>query len=137
LFRAISDQLRLIGATPVYDFRQLRSLAAEHIRNNASDFAPFLGLEPSDDAFQQYCDKVRSEVLAEWGGQLEIRALSECLNRAIHIYCADTTLLISAASDGEGSSNDEVQPIRVSYHRHFFALGEHYSSVIPSSTADI
>ena len=108
------------------DFRQLRVMASDYIRRRSEDFAPFIGCSPDDEAFNQYCEKVASEALAEWGGELEIRALSECLGYPIYIYSASSPLLKM------GDDSTGLKPIRLSYHRHFYALGEHQNSVIPA-----
>ena len=135
LHRAIADQLLLVeqnhskGANDMSnlpDFRQLRVMASDYIRRRSEDFAPFIGCSPDDEAFNQYCEKVASEALAEWGGELEIRALSECLGYPIYIYSASSPLLKM------GDDSTGLKPIRLSYHRHFYALGEHYNSVIPA-----
>lgn len=64
---------------------------------------------------------------AEWGGQLEIKALSECLQRPIFVYEANAPVV----KMGEEFYNPHSpeQPIRLTYHKHYYALGEHYNSV--------
>ena len=62
---------------------------------------------------------------AEWGGQLEIRALCEYLHRPIHVYEANMPVLIMS----EENVRSDESPIILTYHRHYYALGEHYNSV--------
>lgn len=69
-------------------------------------------------------DHVRSS--AEWGGHLELRALSMALKRPVWIYSA--TQLKPMVIETE--EVDHVEPIRVSYHKHYYALGEHYNEVV-------
>jgi OTU domain-containing protein 6 len=102
-------------------------MAADHIRKNAQEFAPFLGLDPEEDEFRSYCSKVASDSLAEWGGQLEIRALTECLQREVRVYSANAPLLTMGDSNG-------LPPLRLAFHRHYYALGEHYNSVTTTDT---
>lgn len=92
------------------------------MRDNAEEFAPFLGMEPSGQDYSDYCDRVESEALAEWGGQLEIRALSHVLGSPIHVFGADNVIKMGEEYDAE--------PLRISYHRFYYALGEHFNSVV-------
>jgi OTU domain-containing protein 6 len=103
-------------------------LAGEYLRVHAEEFAPFLGLLPSDSDYEEYCRKVTSVGDAEWGGQLEIKALCSCLNRTMLIFSADSPVL--KMGDEEGKDCSRI-PLKLAYHRHFYALGEHYNSVAP------
>lgn len=103
-------------------------MAAKHLRDHAEDCCPFLGMLPSDPEFVEYCEKVESVSGAEWGGQLEIRALCESLGRKIMIYAADGPVV---AMGEDTVKNTALQPLRLAYHRHYYALGEHYNSVVP------
>lgn len=135
LYRAIADQLRgssLQVAMPSYadcsdvqqvDLRILRRIAAEHIRRNRDEFAPFIGFDAESSEFDNYCRRVESDTLAEWGGQLEIRALTEALGVTIVVYSAGATPLVM------GDANRD-HPVRLSFHRHLFRLGEHYNAVV-------
>ena len=113
-----------------YDFITLRKMASTYMRNHPDDFSPFLGLLSTDEEYKTYCDKVESINDAEWGGQLEIRALCYCLNRKILIYSADSPLLIMGG-DEVMLDCDNKKPLKIAYHRHYYALGEHYNSVTP------
>ena len=97
------------------------------MRGHAEEFAPFLGYEPGDQDYLAYCDKVESVVSAEWGGQLELKALSHVLGLPIYVY--DGTSIIKMGDDLG------ADPLRLSYHRFYYALGEHYNSVASSSKA--
>lgn len=117
------------------------------------DFKPFCELGgggggdgPED--YKAYVDRVRSS--AEWGGHLELRAISMALQRPIHVYSVTTaTAALSGGNRGGGplviddsrhdddnqdsdiSSNNSNNPIRLSYHLKYYALGEHYNHVVP------
>lgn len=80
-------------------------------------------MDSNDSAFDEYCSKVESDQLAEWGGQIEIKALSEALHHPIYVYSSDAPVLIT------GEDEDGI-PLRVSFHRYYYALGEHYNSVV-------
>ena len=69
---------------------------------------------------------VESEDKAEWGGEVEIRAMSARLGRRIFVYDAEAPLLRMGEDSPEAMARP---PLRLAYHRHYFALGEHYNSV--------
>ncbi len=126
LYRAVSDQLQSMAARGVSSvspcsFTELRQRTATFMRENASEFAPFLGMTDGDPNFQIYCDKTASP--AEWGGQLEVKALALFLQLPITIYDAESSLIRM------GDPDSASQPVIITYHRHYFSLGEHYNSV--------
>ena len=57
---------------------------------------------------------------AEWGGQNELHALSQALKRQIKI------IQINAVVVKIGEEFTSLPPLSLSYHRHAYALGEHY-----------
>ena len=109
LYRAIADQSDSTYA-------EVRKTCASFMESHESDFAPFI----EDESFGDHCAKVRSS--AEWGGQPEVLALARALDRPIVVYSRDSAPLRM----GEGS--DEIV---VTYHRDYYALGEHYNSTEP------
>jgi OTU domain-containing protein 6 len=64
---------------------------------------------------------------AEWGGQLELRAISSSFETCIIVYEATSPVL----KMGEEFLSTEVPPVRLSFHKYYYALGEHYNSVVP------
>lgn len=128
MYRAVADQLAQRskpGST--VSVKELRSQTAERMRSRADDFLPFLtnpnsGDMYTTDEFEKYCSDV--EHTAAWGGQLELRALTQVLQTPIEVLQADSaTIKIGEEFDGE--------PIALVYMRHAFGLGEHYNSVEP------
>jgi OTU-like cysteine protease len=142
LTRAIADQLSNLwlhdrgskgcgdeGSESVpCDFTGLRALAANYLRAHGEEFAPFLGMTSTDSEYFAHCDKVESVLGAEWGGQLEIMALCSSLRRRIIVFSADAPALVMGVDIPD---IDSRTPLQVAYHRHFYALGEHYNSVAP------
>ncbi|XP_015227770.1 PREDICTED: OTU domain-containing protein 6B [Cyprinodon variegatus] len=126
MYRAIEDQLaqRLKPALNM-SMKELRSRTAEHMRNNADDFLPFLTNPNTGDMFtteefEKYCSDV--EHTAAWGGQLELQALSRVLKLPIEVIQADSpTIRIGEEYDGE--------ILTLVYMHHAYGLGEHYNSV--------
>lgn len=155
MYRAIADQLRNDNSSTIEDLMGsstltallsnsnssaesivacLRAMTAEHILKNKEEYAPFLDIDLNSsgnsssgsipDELFAYCNKVRSMESAEWGGQVELNVLSALLSRPIVIY--DLTAPSFKIKMGEGVTDSS--PIKVAYHRHFYALGEHYNS---------
>ena len=84
---------------------------------------PGTGEPLSEDGFEDYCEKVAKSTT--WGGQLEIRALANEFGTPIEIIQADGPV-INVGGQEYGSES----PLILSYHRHFYRLGEHYNSVV-------
>lgn len=120
----ISVFLKLTNHNPGRFF-STGALCADTLQANEAEFAPFC--EYSDDitSFDQYVDSVRNS--SEWGGHLELRALGMALDRPIHVYSVQSGKDPLVIHDDAVGQND---PILLSYHLHYFALGEHYNQVI-------
>ena len=154
LYRAISDQLKLIadsiptehsflastlaGAIPQKNFAELREMAAEYMRTHRDDFMPFMDVN-GESGYESYCVKVGNSVgTVEWGGQLEIRALSNALGYPIEVFEDGHMVRMEDLDPDTGvmagligmEREKELPPIRLTYHRHYLALGEHYNSVM-------
>jgi OTU domain-containing protein 6 len=114
---------RAVAAHLGKSYREVRSICANSLKEHEEDFAAFAEITEDAPDFAGYVERVR--VSAEWGGHLELRALSTALSRQMHVYSAQspTALVI-----GEEVSDDK--PIRLSYHLHYYALGEHYNRVV-------
>ena len=110
LYRSIAGQ---IGE----DYLRVRDIAASQMQRNPDDYSQFI-----DENFASYVEKVRSS--DDWGGQIELRAIAEALQRPIEIYEASTAPLTM----GEQFVDGEI--LRVAFHRHYYALGEHYNTVV-------
>ena len=123
LYRAVAAQL-----TAGQTYSDVRALCAQTLQAHADEFSPFCEYTETAPDFEAYVDQVRSS--AEWGGHLELRALSLALAKQVHVYSAQspTALII-----GQEEVKDDENPIRLSYHLHYYALGEHYNQVIPKS----
>ncbi|GFR74201.1 OTU domain-containing protein 6B-like [Elysia marginata] len=123
LYSALSHQLAQRNLQ--HSTTELRHKTSEYMREHRDDFLPFLthpdtGDALTDDEFEQYCDKTASTPV--WGGQVELRALSEALRVPIEVLQAETEpMLIGDAT--------QDKPLTVVYHRHIYRLGEHYNSV--------
>merc|ERR1712150_150093 len=81
--------------------------------------------------YEQYVENVKSS--SDWGGHLELRALHSVLDIPIIVYrgMGLEPLILGTYTEGqEDDSPKETNVIRLSYHMHYYALGEHYNQVI-------
>lgn len=138
LYRALAHQLNLNAeeTKKVWSVADLRGLAAEEIQSHKDTYAPFICIfgedAESDAQFDEYVARIRTVHAAEWGGQIEIKALVCALHRDVWIYSADiANPIIKMNVSNDGMHNQLNVPLRVSYHKQYYALGEHYNSVIP------
>jgi OTU domain-containing protein 6 len=123
LYAAVADQLRTRGddvnvqgvnATGD-DYRIIRYVAADQIAAHSDDYVPFL-----EEDLDTYVTKVRDT--GEWGGQIELMALSKAYNSKICVLQGDGTV----TDIGEGP---DEKTMWLAYYRHNFGLGEHYNSL--------
>ena len=79
LFRSVSEQIE----GDENNFKHYRERCVDYILQNKDDFVPFLD---EDEPFDNYIEKISKD--GEWGGNLEIYALSMALeaNFCIYIY---------------------------------------------------
>ncbi|KAJ2720451.1 OTU protein [Coemansia sp. Benny D115] len=125
LYSAFADQMNTNhGQNTTY--QDMRRLASEHMRSHQDDFIPFFAHDNGDmfsnADYSDYCNRVANS--AEWGGHQEITALSHVFKVPVLIYQTDMRPL----SIGE-EYMDTKEPVRLSYHRHAYGLGEHYNSL--------
>ena len=102
---------------PDVPYQIVRAVAADYIEKHEDDFVPFLE-EPMD----TYVHKVRDT--GEWGGQLELMALSKAYGTDINVL-QDFGRVEKIESGMSNSDN----PIWLGYYKHGFGLGEHYNSL--------
>lgn len=129
LYRAVGHQLRCVRpelhewkrpAAEVHE--EVRALCAGALRKRPEDYSPFAELKDSED-FGAYCDRV--ERSGDWGGELELRALADELRVRIRVHRAGESGPLELGRAAAGG------PLQVTYHEHYYALGEHYNSVAP------
>lgn len=132
LFRALAHFLvdESKGRIPL-THQQLRQKAAAHMRRCSENFSPFFsvdslpaGLDAKPKNFAEYLDALESTAM--WGGEMELRALSNEFTRPIEVFKADNANLQMCRD-----KFPSAKPIRISFHRHYYTLGEHYNSVVP------
>ena len=99
---------------------EIRKLVADVLLSQKDDFQPFLSLNDSE--YETYCEKMANT--PKWGGQVEITALSKALHKPIEVIQAEGPIV----QVGTDEFKDQ-KPIVLTYHRHYYGLGEHYNSV--------
>jgi len=126
LYSAIVHQLKEVcGQT--FTVPDIRNKTSDFLKSNKDDFIPYLshpdtGEMLTDQQFNEYCDQVANSV--QWGGEIELRALS-------HIFEIPIKVIQAEGSDitiGIEYTNCNKTLILV-FHRHMYGLGEHYNSV--------
>lgn len=122
LYCAVDHQLEITGRESL-SVEKLRKITADFMKENKDDFIPFMcndSDEPlNEKQFEEYCKSVAATKF--WGGQIEIKALSNALKCPIKIIQASGPHTIQ----GE---NFTGPPLILTYHRHLYRLGEHYNS---------
>ncbi|GMF22743.1 unnamed protein product [Phytophthora fragariaefolia] len=135
MYHAVADQMKqknLSVADEVAGFQYLRKLTSEYMLAHADDFLPFMALDETaaspEAAFATYCDRVANT--ADWGGQIELRALACALRTPIEVFSAEGDVLLMGGEfvDEDGDSATKLQ---LTYHLHYYTLGEHFNSVTP------
>ncbi|KAK1862299.1 hypothetical protein I4F81_004873 [Pyropia yezoensis] len=59
-----------------------------------------------------------------WGGQLELLAFARAMGVRVEVYAVGMPVVAMGDASAE-------RVARVSYHRKYYGLGEHYNQVIP------
>jgi OTU domain-containing protein 6 len=125
LYNSIRHQLELHNM--VYSVDTLRKIAADYIRANKDELICYMPSSKGDDImsqeeFDDYCNQV--ENTKAWGSQIEIQALSNALKLKIEVLQAQGTSIL------QGADFPNAPHLIVTYHRHFYGLGEHYNSTV-------
>lgn len=128
LFNAIANQMHVVQLSshicPSVD--GLRQATADYLLAHKSEYMPFIETVHGDEEkFQKYCEELRST--AAWGGQVELEVLAKLLNAIIEVYAAD----LPVVRMGADNNSEETPVLRVSFHRQYLGLGEHYNSIVP------
>lgn len=102
----------------------VRAAAADYISAHHDDYAPFV-----EGSFDEYVHRIRST--GEWGGHLELSALSKSYQININVIQADGDVV--KVESGSAPVRGDAW---LAYYRHGFGLGEHYNSLRGVKKAD-
>jgi OTU domain-containing protein 6 len=135
LYAAVADQLREAGGGGgVHDVASLRAAVADHMLAVRAEYMPFLETVECDDGkYDAYCRRLRSE--AAWGGQVELQALARVLARRVEVFAAGMPVLVMGKGEAGGDGGGPPGTLRVSFHRSYYTLGNHYNSVVGGRNA--
>ena len=133
MYYAIGDQLdkRLSRAKTC---EELREMCSKYMIEHPDDFKPYITIddetvEDVEKHFREYCERVLD--VTNWGGQLELKALSDALNVTIDVVQADGAELLIGSSE-----TNPNQHLVITYHRLMYGAGEHYNSTEPDVKED-
>lgn len=128
MYYAVSDQIKnqlSINKT----FQELRELTCDYMLQNSEDFQPYLANDEGDfldsEKYREYCDNIKNTPV--WGGQLELKALSDVLKVSIEIVQGEGSDILI----GEDKKNENC--LVITFHRHLLGSGEHYNSTEPNA----
>jgi OTU domain-containing protein 3 len=109
LFRSVSEQVE----GNEHNFQEYREKCVNYMKENKDDFAPFI---EDDEPFDKYVERMSQN--GEWGGNLEIYALSKILEANFYIYILDQPMYIVK------NFEKPKKNILLTYHE-----GKHYNSL--------
>jgi len=120
---------------PINASQALRLLATQYIALHGDDFAAFLiDAEGNVADVGAYCADMGDIRKGKWGGQPELLALSKALRTPLRVVQVDDVMratpsrpsLLRSMVFGE---QEDGPRLTVAFHKHYYALGEHYNSV--------
>lgn len=125
--------LQKSGSANEVGLSDIRKQISQYMLKHQDDFLPFTsnpttGDMLNEDEYSKYCNDIQTT--NAWGGHLELRAISQLYQQRIEVYQATSSTLVI----GEEFKGD---PIRLSYHRHQYGLGEHYNALVPDKTSSM
>ena len=109
LFRSVSEQVE----GNEHNFQEYREKCVNYMKENKDVFAPFI---EDDEPFDKYVERMSQN--SEWGGNLEIYALSKVLEANFYIYMLDQPMYIVK------NFEKPKKNIMLTYHE-----GKHYNSL--------
>ena len=123
MYYSISDQLKS-NSIKTMSCKELRELACDFMLKNPNEFQPYINVDDDildEQKYEEYCLNIRDTLV--WGGQVELKALSDVLNVVIEVVQAEGSEIIIG-----DSSNSDKDKLIITYHRHMLGSGEHYNS---------
>ncbi len=124
MYYAVIDQLNQVGHDQqIKTFKELRKLTSEYMLANPNEFQAYLCSDETGDPldeqqYEDYCRKINDTLV--WGGQIELKAISDFLKVRIEVVQAE-------GSDIQIGDSNEIKLV-ITYHRFMFGSGEHYNS---------
>ncbi|BDD55553.1 hypothetical protein MPDQ_004166 [Monascus purpureus] len=105
-------------------YRAVRAVVADYILEHKDDFAPFLA-----ESLYEYTRRIK--LTADWGGQLELIAISRAYGVEINVIQNDGRIEKIEPGDGpEADAEGHRRVLWLAYFRHTYGLGEHYNALL-------
>lgn len=121
LFRSLQDQLERRHGVSDVGVTQLRTQAAQHIRENPHSYTPYL-IDPETLVSRDIGEYAHElETTAMWGSDMELAALAA-------VYGCPIKVLVSGSSPITFNPDGAKPTLVVAYYKHSYGLGEHYNS---------
>lgn len=127
LYRAVAASLDNNSS-----YQETRTLCADALLEKEDEFAPFCEYDDKSPDFAGYVERVRNS--SDWGGHLELRALSVALQKHIIVYSLQSREPLHIRPE-DSTTTEDANPVRLSYHLHYYALGEHYNQVVKAEAS--
>merc|ERR1712232_281937 len=102
LFRSVQHQLEALDIpSRPSEYTDVRLKCAETLEAHPDDYLPFVDSDKiaTHETFRDYCDSVRNT--SQWGGELEVQALSRAYNVEILLFQSSTAPM----TFGKGNEN--------------------------------
>ena len=109
LFRSVAEQIE----EDQNNFEKYRKITTDYMEENKEDFKPFI---EDDRTIDEYINSMKED--KEWGGNLEIYALSMALHSNFYVYIHNHPMYVVKNFD------DPKKNIMLTYHD-----GKHYNSL--------
>ena len=109
LFRSVAEQIE----EDQNNFEKYRKITTDYMENNKETFQPFI---EDDQTIDEYINNMKED--KEWGGNLEIYALSMALHANFYVYIHNHPMYVVKNFD------DPKKNIMLTYHD-----GKHYNSL--------
>ncbi|CAI4039367.1 hypothetical protein SMKI_08G0300 [Saccharomyces mikatae IFO 1815] len=126
LFASILDQLRLRHDPKELEsdlnVMKLRWLSSNYVQKHRDDFIPYLFDEETMQMkdIDEYTKEM--EHTAQWGGEIEILALSK-------VFDCPISILMSGRPVQVYNEDGKKPELKLVYYKHSYSLGEHYNSL--------
>ncbi|KAL9653477.1 hypothetical protein ABK040_002110 [Willaertia magna] len=118
----------------LFNYQHIRCLIANQLRNHSDNYFPFIMDVCS--SMDDYANIVENS--SEWGGQVEIQAFIDLCegNVKLNVVQDGSTVVMENVEKKVLSNDDMVVVLTISYHRRYYALGEHYNSVVTITVSE-
>ena len=98
MYYSIADQLEKVLLINK-DCEELREMTCNYMLQNKDEFLPYLDFDDDSgngqEKYEEYCNKIKDQTV--WGGQIELKALSDVLNVLIEVIQSEGSEILFSA----------------------------------------